>query len=76
MALDVLILNPKKILFEGKAKSVRLPGESGVFELLSFHKPILSRLVSGVLFVDDMAFPIKRGIAKMRSNKATVIVEE
>lgn len=74
--LDVTLLTPEKILFEGKARRIILPGESGVFEILPFHKPLLSRLVSGKVIIDASAFSIWRGIAGINSNKATVIVEE
>lgn len=73
--LDVSILNPKETIFEGKAKKVTVPGEQGVFEILPFHKPIISRLLSGTLFVDAAGFPIRRGIVKVSSNKVMIIVE-
>ena len=76
MQLDVTILNPKEIVFEGQAKSVILPGEQGVFEVLAFHKPLLSRLISGIMLVDNKNFPIRRGIVKVHRNKVTVIVEQ
>jgi F-type H+-transporting ATPase subunit epsilon len=76
MALEVSILSPKEILFEGEAKSLIVPGEQGVFELLSFHKRILSRLISGTLVVDGQSIYIKRGVIKVNQNKVTVLVEE
>lgn len=76
MALDVSILSPEKVIFKGEARSVVLPGEQGVFEILPFHKRILSRLVSGALLVDGEQFNIERGIVKVEKNKVTVIVEE
>ncbi len=76
MLLDVAVLNPRKIVFEGKAKSVILPGEQGVSEALPFHKRLLCRLISGALVIDEKTFPIRRGIAKIDQNKVTVIIEE
>lgn len=76
MFLDVTILSPIEVIFEGKAKSIILPGEEGVFEVLPFHKRILSRLISGRLFIDEQSFPIKRGIVKVNQNKVTIIMEE
>lgn len=73
--LDVSILNTKEIIFEGKAKKVTVPGEEGVFEILPFHKPIMSRLLSGTLFIDATGFPIRRGIIKVSANKVMIIVE-
>ncbi len=76
MFLDVTVLSPQEVIFEGKAKSVILPGEEGVFEVLPFHKRILSRLISGRLFIDEQGFPIRRGIVKVNQNEVTIIVEE
>ena len=75
MLLDVCVLNPKEIIFEGKAKSVVVPGEEGVFEILPFHKRILSRLLSGTVLIDEKNFPIDRGIIKVNQDKVTIIVE-
>ena len=75
MLLDVCLLNPQKVIFEGQAQSIILPGEDGVFEVLSFHIRLLSRLVSGVLFIDDKNYPVKRGVVKVSQNKVTIIIE-
>lgn len=76
MELDVSVLNPQKIIFSGKAKSVIIPGEQGTFEILPFHKRILSRLISGILYVDEQGIPISRGVIAVNQNKVTIIVEE
>lgn len=75
LLLDVTILGPKKVIFDGKASTVILPGEQGVFEVLTFHKRMLSRLISGTLFVDEQNFAVKRGVAKVDQNKVIVIIE-
>jgi len=76
MWLDVSILSPKEVIFEGRARSIILPGEEGVFEIMAFHKRLLSRLVSGQLLVDEESIPIRRGIVKFEQNKATIIIEQ
>jgi F-type H+-transporting ATPase subunit epsilon len=76
MEIDVLILSPTGVIFEGQAESVKLPGEQGAFEILPFHKAILSRLVSGTLFVDEQSVSIRRGLVSVNQNKVTIIVEE
>lgn len=73
--LNVSVLNPREVIFEGSAKSIIVPGEEGVFEVLPFHKRILSRLLSGTVFIDDRSFPVSRGIIKVNQNKVTIIVE-
>lgn len=74
--IDVIIYNPEKVIFEGKAKSLIFPGERGVFEVLPYHKPMLTRLVSGKVIVDEHIFPIRCGIVGINHNKATVVIEE
>ena len=73
--LDVVILSPEEIIFEGKAESVILPGEQGTFEILSFHKNLLSRLLSGSVIVDGRIFSIQRGIVKVKDNTVTIVSE-
>ena len=76
MQLDVTVLSPERTLYKGPAGSVIVPGERGEFEVLPYHKRILSRLVSGILFVDERPTSIKRGIIKVEHNNVTIIVEE
>jgi F0F1-type ATP synthase epsilon subunit len=76
MDIDVSVLNPKEVVFEGKAKSLIVPGEEGVFEVLPYHKRILSRLITGTLFIDEQHIKIQRGIIKVDQNKVTIIIEE
>jgi F0F1-type ATP synthase epsilon subunit len=76
MPLSVSVFNPKEVIFTGEAKSIVLPGEQGVFELLPFHKPILSRLISGTVFIDGQSIPILRGVVKAVYDKVTIIIEE
>lgn len=76
MLLDVYVINPRGVVFEGKAKSVIVPGEQGVFEVAVFHRPILSRLLFGTVFVDNQSFPIRRGVIKVSKNKVAIITEE
>ena len=73
---QVLILTLDRVIYEGKGKSLILPGEQGTFEILPFHKRLLSRLVKGPLVLDGQSFPIRRGVAKVGLNDVTVIVEE
>lgn len=74
--LTVLIATPERVLFEGSALSVVLPGEKGVFEVLPFHKRLLSRLLEGRITVDGRKLEIRRGVAKVGGNHVTVIVED
>ncbi len=74
--LDVTVLNPEKVVFQGKAERMVLPGESGVFEILPFHKQLLSRLLTGTIIIDEQMIPIYRGVVQVGGNSVTVIMEE
>lgn len=74
--LNVMVLSPERIIYEGKALSLILPGERGVFEVQAYHKRLLSRLLGGKVIVDGHAFPIRRGVAKVGLESTVVIVEE
>jgi len=74
--MDVALLSTRAVLFEGEAKSVIVPGEEGVFEILPFHKRIMSRLIYGTIFIEEKSYPIERGIIMADQNKVTIIAEE
>ncbi len=73
--LDVVILTPQEVLFQGQAERVILPGESGTFEVGPFHRPLVSRLLPGLLIVDEQSVLIRRGVVKVEKNRVTSIVE-
>jgi F0F1-type ATP synthase epsilon subunit len=72
---NVVLLTSEEKIFEGKAESIKLPGEHGEFEILSYHKPVISRLIGGSLIIDGRVYPVRRGIVGFNHNKATIIVE-
>ena len=74
--LNIVIMSTIKIIFKGEAESVILPGDTGVFEVMSYHKRVMSRLLRGIIDVDGKEFPIARGIAKVDQNKIMIVVEE
>ena len=67
-------------LFDGEAESVLLPGTEGVFEVLSSHEPLVSRLAAGTVRVhaadgEKYHFEIEQGgIAEVSNNAATILL--
>ena len=75
--MNLTILNPKHVLYEGEAKSVFLPGDMSEFEIMDFHAPIVSLLRPGYVIVDwDQRIAIKRGMVKFDNNECMILVEE
>ena len=77
--MEIKILTPEKLLFEGEIKSVKLQGLNGKFEILKNHAPIVSVLVKSDVVVKDMednehTFSIKGGMLDMSDNKISILV--
>ena len=49
--MEVKVISPESDVFAGKADSVILPGESGGFEILNMHAPIVSTLGKGEVVI-------------------------
>ena len=73
--MNITIMNTSKILYKGHAESVIFPGDTGVFEVMLFHKRMMCRLLKGSIDVDGRPFPIERGIVKIEHNDIMALVE-
>jgi len=47
--MTLKIISAEKVLFEGEAASVTLPGEQGQFTVLPRHAALVSTLVAGTI---------------------------
>lgn len=47
--MNIKILTPEYVVFEGEVDSILLPGENGGFHIMKNHASIVSTLVTGVL---------------------------
>ncbi len=73
--IDVSIMNQEQEIFNGIANTVILPGDYGEFEVLPLHWPIVSLLGKGEIIIDDVGFPISKGIARFADEKLVALVE-
>ena len=73
--IEVSIINQAQMIFEGVANNVVLPGDYGEFEIMQFHWPIVSVLTKGEIIIDNMGFPISKGIARFGEEKLVALVE-
>ena len=53
MSLNLKIVSPEKVVYEGAVERVVVPGTSGEFEILVNHAPIISTLEKGMLVYQD-----------------------
>ena len=79
MALNLKIVSPEKIEYEGNAEIVSVPGTLGAFEILKDHAPIISSLEKGVVeYTCDYGkhqLPILGGFVEVVKNKVTICIE-
>lgn len=73
--LRVIVTSPERVVFDGTAGRVVFPGEQGVFEVLPLHRPMLTRLVGGMVVVDDKPLRIRRGVVHVAYDEVTAVVE-
>jgi len=78
--MNLEILTPERKLFSDEVYGVQLPGESGSFEVLDKHAPLVSALKSGrIKVLTDRShfsyFEIRSGFAEVIDNTVTVLVE-
>lgn len=75
--LKISVLNPRQIIYEGEAKSIFFPGDQGEFEVLMFHKPLISLLRKGAIIVDwKIKIPIHKGVVRVNNDQVVALVEE
>lgn len=73
--LSVLVTSAERVLFDGTAESASFPGEQGTFEVLPLHRPLVSRLLAGMVTIDGRSFAIRRGVARVADDAVTAVVE-
>lgn len=77
--MNVKIITPDKILFEGTAKLLQLPGTGGLFEILNGHAPIIASLKEGTIKLEEeegeKRFEIKAGVVKAQKDEILVLVQ-
>ncbi len=72
----VLIIDAEKRIFEGNVSSLFIQGDTGEFELMSYHYSVLSLLKQGQVIMDWKYFiDVRKGILKFFKNDCVIIVE-
>jgi F-type H+-transporting ATPase subunit epsilon len=76
--MTLKIISAEKILFEGEATMVTLPGEKGRFTVLPHHASLISTLMPGKIVYridgNDQAIDIDGGIADVDRDVVSVCI--
>jgi F-type H+-transporting ATPase subunit epsilon len=77
--LQLKIVSPEKIEFDGTVESVLVPGTMGQFEILTDHAPIISTLQNGVVefttTTGKRQLEIQGGFVAVQKNEVSLCVE-
>ena len=77
--LELRIVSPERIEYDGQVESVLVPGSMGQFEILQDHAPIISTLQNGeVVFTTKdgrVSLSIQGGFVEVQKNVVSVCVE-
>jgi F-type H+-transporting ATPase subunit epsilon len=78
--LQVRVVSPQAVVFEGEARSLTAPAWDGQVGILSGHAPFMTLLGGGELAVDlpgggSQRFFLNRGVLKVENDQVTVLSE-
>ena len=77
--LQLKIVSPEKIEYDGVVESVLVPGTMGQFEILNDHSPIISTLQKGVVEYatkeGKISLNILGGFVEVQKNLVSLCVE-
>lgn len=75
-ALDIKILSPEEILFEGKAHFITCINKEGEFDLLPYHSNFISLIYKRIRVypIEEEQKDIEIGYALLKCYKNTVII--
>ena len=77
--LQLRIVSPEKVEYDGAVESVLVPGTAGQFEILNDHAPIISTLQKGIVeYVNKegkTSLEILGGFVEVQKNQVSLCVE-
>ena len=77
--LQLKIVSPEKVEYDGAAERILVPGTMGQFEILTDHAPIISTLQKGTVeYVNKegkTSLEIQGGFVEVQKNQVSLCVE-
>ena len=77
--LQLKIVSPEKVEYDGAAERILVPGTMGQFEILNDHAPIMSTLQKGTVeYVNKegkTSLEIQGGFVEVQKNQVSLCVE-
>lgn len=77
--LNVSVISPENILFEGEVDSITLPGSESAFTVLPNHVNLIGELDPGMVMItvgdENQSYIIDGGFVEVSDNKVSALVE-
>ena len=77
--LQLKIVSPEKVEYDGAAERILVPGTMGQFEILNDHAPIISTLQKGTVEYFNRegksSLEIQGGLVEVQKNQVSLCVE-
>lgn len=77
MALQITIINPDEIVYQGEGDYVLAPTKHGTAGILPGHTPMFAELTKGDLVLagrENKTIPIEAGLLKVRADTVTILI--
>ncbi len=78
--MELKIITPEKVLYEGEAEAVTFPGLDGSFDVLPHHAPLIAALKKGVIRYraagKEHEQPAGSGFVQVENDRLSVCIEE
>jgi len=77
--IHLVIVDPDKVIYEGDAIKVFLPGKVAELALLPQHTPLYTELTAGSVKVEEITgntqdFKVDGGVAKIQNNELHILI--
>lgn len=73
--MQVSVLDPRGVVWEGQAKAVTIPAAEGEMCVMDFHQTFFVRLTRGKVRYPGGQAPVIEGVAAMKANNLRVFIE-
>ena len=71
-----VILSPRKLVYDKEIQSLFITGDTGEYEILPYHYPVLGILAVGDIILDwKESIPINFGIVRFFANDCIILIE-
>jgi F0F1-type ATP synthase epsilon subunit len=63
-------------VFEDEVNSVFISGDTGEYELLAYHYPLIGIIRGDIVINWEKRLPVKGGVVRFFANECNIIIEE